>query len=415
MIKKKNRNYWNYETCKEAASICKSRGEFWDKYSRAATLSSKNNWLDDFFQPNLKKPRGYWTYETCFEEAKKYNLYTTFRDESFTVYDKCMKNGWIKDFTWLFDNRNKYDKTSRIHKIYVYVFDMFNAAYVGRTIQIKQRHYTHTKGGKKDGLKDFITKHEIKNVDLPTILENNLTLEESKIKEQYWMDKYKDKGYELINKVKGGSIGGIATKWDRNNCYKEALKYTKRMDFYVNSPSAWVSARKNNWIRDYFWLNKPNKPKGYWNNYDNCYKAAKECNSKVEFEKKYLRGYTISRKMGWIKDYYWFKRPSSHNKKWTEETCRKEAMKYATKKDFREKSIGAYQVAVNNGYIKDYNWFTNSTRKLKYSEDFILQIIKKFDSRREFSIKESTLYHYSLVHYSTLLDKHLPKFKKLKD
>ena len=32
MIKKKNRNHWNYETCKEAASICKSRGEFWDKY-----------------------------------------------------------------------------------------------------------------------------------------------------------------------------------------------------------------------------------------------------------------------------------------------------------------------------------------------------------------------------------------------
>ena len=49
---------WNYETCKEAAIKCKTRGEFWKKYSAAARKSSVNGWLDDFFYKNISKPSG---------------------------------------------------------------------------------------------------------------------------------------------------------------------------------------------------------------------------------------------------------------------------------------------------------------------------------------------------------------------
>ena len=52
---------WNYDTCKEAALKCKTRGEYWKKYSMAAKKSIENGWLDDFFYKNTIKPRGYWT------------------------------------------------------------------------------------------------------------------------------------------------------------------------------------------------------------------------------------------------------------------------------------------------------------------------------------------------------------------
>lgn len=338
-MERKPRNYWNYNTCKEAALNCKSRGEFWEKYSCAATLSSKNGWLDDFFRPNTSKPANYWDYKHCYEEAKKYELYSQFRDESFTVYDKCMKNGWIKDFIWLKDNRKKYDEASKIHKIYVYVFNDFNTAYVGRTIQIKQRHYLHTrsKKAKKDSVKEFIDENSITNVSFPIILEDKLTMNESKIREQYWIERYTEMGYRMLNKVKGGSVGGIATKWTEEACYQEAKKYNTKIDFYKNSNSAWVSARKNNWLKEYTWLDS--KKRNVWT-YDICYEKAKECATLIEFRKKYPQGYRKAYLKKWTNDYVWFnKRKRDY---WTEEVIGELISTYTSKKDFKKNEPNAW-------------------------------------------------------------------------
>ena len=40
---------WTYKTCYEAASKCKTRKEFQDKYAGAYDVARENGWLDDFF------------------------------------------------------------------------------------------------------------------------------------------------------------------------------------------------------------------------------------------------------------------------------------------------------------------------------------------------------------------------------
>lgn len=356
-MERKPRNYWNYETCKEAASNCKNRGEFWEKYSTAASLSSKNEWLNDFFQSNTKKPANYWNYEHCYEEAKKYKLYTQFRDESFTVYDKCVKNDWIKSFVWLDDNRKKYDKMSKIHKIYAYIFDDFNTAYIGRTIQIKQRHYSHTrsKKTKKDSVKEFIDENNITNINLPIILEDELTMNESKTREQYWIDRYAEMGYIMLNKVKGGSVGGIAKKWTKEACYQEAKKYNTKIDFYKNSNSAWVSARKNNWLEEYTWLKS--KKQNVWT-YDICYEKAKECNSLMEFRKKYPQGYRKAYLKKWTDDYIWLNKKKRDY--WNEEVLKELISKYSSKKEFKKCEPNAWFALSRN---KWYHLWSNLNTK----------------------------------------------------
>ena len=322
------KNKWNYETCKEAAIKCKTRGEFWKKYSAAARKSSVNEWLDDFFYKNTSKPSGYWTKENCIEESKKYKYYTDFRDKSYSAYYKCIKNDWIKHFNWLIDNRKKYDETSRIHIVYVYIFKELNYAYVGRTIQLKQRHYAHTKKvNSNDSVMIFIKKHNLTNIDMPLILEEKLTLSESKEKEEYWINEYKEKGYNMINKVKGGSIGGLAVKWTKEKCFDEAKKYKRKIDFYKKSQSAWIAAKKNGWLKDYVWLTSTKNGKNYWT-YDKCLECAKKSTSKKDFEKNYFQAYRKARLAGWLKDYTWFKRPMAHNKKYTHEFCKKEINNY---------------------------------------------------------------------------------------
>ena len=339
---------WNYDTCKEAALKCKTRGEYWKKYSMAAKKSIENGWLDDFFYKNTIKPRGYWTKEKCCEESKKYKYYTEFRDNSFVVYDKCVKNDWLKDFNWLIDNRKKYDKTSKIHLIYVYIFKDLNYAYVGRTIQLKQRHYTHTKkNNTNDSVMIFIKNNNITNVDMPLILEEKLTLLESKEKEIYWINEYKKMGYNMINKVKGGSIGGLAIKWTKEKCFNEAKKYNKKFDFYKNNSSAWIAARKNGWLKDYTWLTSTTNGRNYWT-YEKCLECAKKSSSSSYMENNYFQAYRKARIMGWLKDYTWFKRPIVHNKKYTYDFCKEEIIKYNKISDMPMRMVKS---------IKDNNWY----------------------------------------------------------
>lgn len=53
------------------------------------------------------------------------------------------------------------------------------------------------------------------------------------------------------------------------------------------------------------------KPIGYWQNYDHCYEAAKECLYRSDFKRKYPQAYKTASKYGWIDDYDWLERKIS--------------------------------------------------------------------------------------------------------
>ena len=103
------------------------------------------------------------TYEYCKELSKSFKYYTDFRDTDLSAFRKCKDNNWLNDFTWLINNLQKYDLNAKIHKIYAYEFTDFKSVYVGRTIQITQRHYSHfhPKEEKKDTVRDFCIENNI--------------------------------------------------------------------------------------------------------------------------------------------------------------------------------------------------------------------------------------------------------------
>lgn len=102
---------------------------------------------------------------------------------------------------------------------------------------------------------------------------------------------------------------------------------------------------------------KERKPRGYWDSYENCYNAAKECKIKSEFIEKYGRAYIVSVQNGWIKDYTFFQKTRNPDGWWeVKEHCREEAMKYTRKRDFWAGSNCAYKSARINGWLKDYWW-----------------------------------------------------------
>ena len=122
------------------------------------------------------------------------------------------------------------------------------------------------------------------------------------------------------------------------------------------------------------------KPKGYWNDKNNCAKVAALCSSRYEFSQKYSSAYNSSLRNGWIDDIckHMFGR-SNPCVYWNKERCRLEALKYSNRTDFSKQSNGAYSAALKRGWLDEicqhmvirwqYKWDKESCRKeaLKYT------------------------------------------------
>lgn len=300
------------------------------------------------------------TYEFCMEECKKYKYYTEIRDNDLALYMKCRETGWINDFTWLEDNRKKYDLESPIHLVYAYEFNDTKTAYIGRTIQMAQRHYTHKhpKGNKKDSVLEYCKAMSIE-FPKPKILETRLTLVESKIREKDWCDDYVSRGYTLLNKAKTGeissSVGGLAIKWTKDEVEKEARKYNKLIDFRNGSFQAYKVALKHQWLDEFDWLKRVQFEKGYWT-FDNCYKEAKKYTTVGDYKKLSQSSYVISVANGWTKEFTWLYTKGHPKVKWTDETCIEEAKKYNGRYEFQKNNNSCYQYARIHGLLGTFEW-----------------------------------------------------------
>lgn len=300
------------------------------------------------------------TYEFCKEECKKYHYYTEIRDNDLSLYMKCRDTGWINDFDWLEDNRKKYDLESPIHLVYAYEFNDTKTAYIGRTIQMAQRHYTHKhpRYGKKDSVLEYCEKMSI-DFPKPKVLETGLTLIESKTKEKSWCDDYASRGYILLNKAKTGefssSVGGLAIKWTKDEVEKESKKYNRLIDFRNNSFQAYKVALKHKWIDEFDWLKRERVEKNHWT-FDECYKEAEKYSTVGDYKKLSPSSYVTAVSKGWAKEFTWLYPKGRPKTRWTDDTCREEAKKYNTRYEFQNNMNGCYQYARTHGLLDTFDW-----------------------------------------------------------
>lgn len=351
-----------------------------------------------------RKPRNYWTYEKCYEVAKFCTTSSEFSKRFPVAYNKSKKQKWFNTFSWLIDDRINII-TDRIDLVYAYEFIDFQAVYVGRTLirRKKARDWEHI--FEDDPVSRFA---KLNNISVPQmrILESDLTLKEGVEKEEYYVNKYKSEGWNVLNKAKTGSIGTIAKgRWTKKSCYEEALKYTTKTDFRQNNLCAYNYAKESGWLETYTWLSKkPRKLKGSKYTYEICFKLAKECTHRTDFEHKYAQAYKIAKDNNWLKDYDWFRDGRyvgwEDRKKHTYETCYNEAKKYTTMLDFYNLGKGSYIVAYREGWIKDYYWLERDRKERGYWNNYenCYNEALKYTTRVEFRYNSSRAYYSSLNH-----------------
>ena len=369
----KQRAPYTYEECFEIAKNYKSRRGFALGNAGAYNAALHHGWLDDYeWFESTQNPFNYWTKERVREESQKYKSRSEFHECCGTAYGKARINGWLDEFTWLKDDRIDFSN-DKIDCVYAYEFEDYHSVYVGRTLmrRIQERDYEHMFTD-SDAVVLFAKEHDIP-IPPMKILEADLTLKEGTEKEGYYVEYYRNNGWDVLNRTKTGGIGLLfRNKWSKRTCREEAKKYKTRGEFAKLCAGAYDVARRNGWLDSYTWFEDLQKPNGYWDNYDKCYNAAQGCKNRADFAKRYNRAYVIAKTNGWIKDYVWLnKKRVAHNKKWEYETVFEEAKKYKSRTEFKTNASAAYKTALANGWLDLYDWFENTrelrSRKLKAS------------------------------------------------
>ena len=230
---------------------------------------------------NKKKPYGYWSSkERCEEAAKNCRNIREFGIKYNAALRQAKIHGWVKEISEkCFTNKKMFQSfESPIHVVYAYEITEHKSVYVGRTTSVKRRDRDHRKPEMNDSLFRFCSGFNIE-IPEPIVKEENLTAPESQDRENYWVEKYADDGWYIINKmptgIGSGSLGATAAKWTYDTCKELAATCKNKEEFKKKSSRAHNVSRENGWIDEFFpepWRT----PDGSYDNIENCKRECTE-------------------------------------------------------------------------------------------------------------------------------------------
>ena len=179
--------------------------------------------------------------------------------------------------------------------VYVYEFSN-NFAYVGLTYNLEKRNIS-----RKIQLYDGVTKHISETNLIPELkqLSDYIPSNEASLLENNYIEIYKNNGWKILNKTKGGELGSGERIWTKELCQKEALKFKSRSEFYYESNKVYAAAQR------YGWLNE----------------ICRHMNLKIHH--------------------------------WTINECKKEALKYSYRYDFAKNNKAAYTWAIRHNTLDE--------------------------------------------------------------
>lgn len=288
----KIKGYWTFDRVKEEALKYKTRNDF-NKLSKSAYLAAhRNGWLDDVCS-HMKIVNTY-DFDKVKEEALKYTSRVDFKKGSLGCYASACRNGWIDEVCSHMQLQGSLYK----RQVYIASFDD-NSIYIGLTFNFNKRKSEHL--SRNSSVYNYMIKTGLEPV-FKIISEELLSNEEAAKLECDLIEHYKSLGFNVLNKAKGGGLGGSIKIWTLERVKEEALKYNSRNEFKINSPSAYIIANRNKWLNDVcYHMTGGRKLNGYWT-LERVKEEALKYRTKKEFEKGSISAYNIAHKNGWIED-----------------------------------------------------------------------------------------------------------------
>lgn len=132
--------------------------------------------------------------------------------------------------------------------IYAYEFIEYNVCYIGLTYNLKKRDLQHRNKNTYSAVRCF---SELKNVNIPEPIQLTEYIEQNEAskREKYFVNLYREKNWNILNRATPGCLGGRKGKIDIciENLKEIALNYTKISDFAKDYVTAYKFIRINSW------------------------------------------------------------------------------------------------------------------------------------------------------------------------
>ena len=229
----------------------------------------------------------YWNREMCEQEIKNkgYKNKKEFRDGSPGAYSHAAKRGFLDEICKDMEIIGNYN----LRQIYVYEFED-DCAYVGLTGNMKTRNQWHTTHN------DSPVFHHIQATGekpKPKIISDWMSKEEAQIYEDEMIKVYSACGWHMLNRKRGGDLGGAREQKYSLEELKSAASTCSYRSEFKKKFSAMYSFILYHDLRDEVFGDMPEffMPPLYWTD-DKLWEAVKDCDySKGELQERYPGAY----------------------------------------------------------------------------------------------------------------------------
>ena len=348
-MKRNKPETYTVEEIRNIASKYKTRSEFMGKAAAVYLAASRRGIMDDVcsHMERLRRPKGFYTKGYCHVVALDYKTKGEFQQGNRYAYSRAFNEGWLDDICSHMEvGCNNWNK----RKVYVYTFPD-GYAYVGLTDDIKRRKNEH------------LHKYSHKKIS-PVLLHSRETGESYEYKElTEWLDaetaakaedeyikKYKADGWKMLNRQRGGGLGGDVRKAQETKAIRTIVsRYEYVEDFRDSEPDVYEKLCSSRRFSEFCSsLKRKKKPMNYWT-VERAVAVIPECETITIFKERYFRAYMIVKAAGLLAEYYRDKVRTNY--KWSLENCANAARYCETRTELHRKYPGAYERLSKEGLL----------------------------------------------------------------
>jgi predicted GIY-YIG superfamily endonuclease len=359
---------WDENSIEKEALKYSTKTEFARKspgaYNRAKELGIFDKVTSHMISKQIK-----WTEDMIRKEAMKYQNKSDFVKNSPKAADRARYYGIWDDVTQ--HMRLLGDLFKRM--VYVYEFPD-KTAYIGLTHDKNERDKSHKLSGR---IAEYIKQTKLEPI-LKIVSDDYINAEDAQNLENCTIELYRKKGWKILNKTKGGSLGMCRVMWTKERVQAEVSKYQNFSDFRKNSKSAYSAVLRNNWLDDMTQHLKRDVIS--WTK-DAILQLAINYDNLTDFIKEEPKAYQAAKRNGWVDE---ITKNMNKRNSWTKDEIDNEMSKFKSLKDFRNYSNSAYVTAVSKLGSDYINQFFGSTPKTKWTPELLKKEASKYKTRIEF-------------------------------
>ena len=339
-----------------------------------------------------KAKHGYWTAEIVAQRAKPYLHKRDWIRGDYSSYTAAQRLGIVDSVS------GHMTPLGNRHKRCLYSIEVLgqNLVYIGLTYDFKKRIRDHMKSKRFRVLVEQYGKGCIDAVQITDYIDK----EEASIREGILVKEFRQKGYQLLNIQKTGSLGGNVTKWTRASILEDAKNYSRVME-WANAPQSGYPAASAMGILDECTahMERMIKTPGTYVKQD-IVEAAAKFTQISEWVKKEGKTYAAAQRMQLLDDpevVGHFVKNKVVNKKWTKDRVLKEAARFQSVSEWKRVSPGSYKAAKSDGYYDEIKSRMSlltlaPTSNHKWTLESIRQDARKYETKTEWRNRSGGAY-----------------------